>query len=202
MVRFRAGWWRKAPGDAKIFANASERGRSRMDLIERIDELQLLVEEAKAVPLSSSAVINRDEFLELLAQLKEAVPDEVRQARWMSRDRDELLARARKEAERIVTEAQEQRDRLLSRTEIVSAAHREAERITDEGKERSARMRIEAEDYIDQKLAAFEILLNKTLSTVARGREQLRGEVQGEGAPQSAADQSPFDAEEFDQAAF
>ena len=62
-----------------------------MDLIERIDELQLLVEEAKSVPLSSSAVINRDEFLELLAQLKEAVPDEVRQARWMSRDRDELL---------------------------------------------------------------------------------------------------------------
>src|SRR5688500_565493 len=147
-----------------------------MDLIERIDELQLLIEEAKAVPLSSSAVINRDEFLELLAQLKESVPDEVRQARWMSRDRDELLARARKEAERIVTEAHEQRDRLLSRTEIVSAAHREAERITDEGKERSARMRIEAEDYIDQKLAAFEILLNKTLATVNRGREQLRGD--------------------------
>ena len=172
-----------------------------MDLIERIDELQLLVEEAKAVPLSSSAVINRDEFLELLAQLKEAVPDEVRQARWMSRDRDELLARARKEAERIVTEAQEQRDRLLSRTEIVSAAHREGERITDEGKERSARMRIEAEDYIDQKLAAFEILLNKTLATVSRGREQLRGQP-GDEVVDPTADQSPFDAEELDQAAF
>src|SRR5688572_24361725 len=147
-----------------------------MDLIERIDELQLLVEEAKAVPLSSSAVINRDEFLELLAQLKETVPEEVRQARWMSRDRDELLERARKEAERIVTEAQEQRDRLLSRTEIVSAAQREGERIIDEGKERAAKLRVEAEDYIDQKLAAFEILLHKTLGTVGRGREQLRGE--------------------------
>jgi cell division septum initiation protein DivIVA len=173
-----------------------------MDLIERIDELQLLIEEAKAVPLSSSAVINRDEFLELLAQLKESVPDEVRQARWMSRDRDELLARARKEAERIVTEAQEQRDRLLSRTEIVSAAHREAERITDEGKERSARMRIEAEDYIDQKLAAFEILLNKTLATVNRGREQLRGEPAKPEVGEVTGDQSPFDAEELDQAAF
>jgi hypothetical protein len=171
-----------------------------MDLIERVDELQLLVEEAKAVPLSSSAVINRDEFLELLAQLKEEVPEEVRQARWMSRDRDELLARARKEAERIVTEAQEQRDRLLSRTEIISAAHREAERIVDLGKERAAKLRIEAEDYIDQKLAAFEILLNKTTATVARGREQLRGEV---GTKHEVTEQPqerevvPFDAEEL-----
>ncbi|HEX2296108.1 MAG TPA: ATPase, partial [Actinomycetota bacterium] len=69
-----------------------------MDLIERIDEMQVLIEEAKSVPLSSSVVINRDEFLEMLAQMKEEVPDEVRQARWMTRDRDELLSRARKEA--------------------------------------------------------------------------------------------------------
>ncbi|HYO61628.1 MAG TPA: ATPase, partial [Actinomycetota bacterium] len=107
-----------------------------MDLIERIDEMQVLIEEAKSVPLSSSVVINRDEFLEMLAQMKEEVPDEVRQARWMTRDRDELLSRARKEAERIVAEAREQRDRLLSRTEIVHAAEREAERIVDEAKER------------------------------------------------------------------
>src|SRR3990170_3979989 len=131
-----------------------------MDLIERIDELQVLIEEAKAVPLSSSAVITREEPLELLAQLKEEVPDEVRQARWMSRDRDELIARALKESERIITEAAEQRDRLLSRTEIVHAAQREAERLLDEARERCAQMRVEAEDYIDQKLAAFEILLN------------------------------------------
>jgi hypothetical protein len=156
-----------------------------MDLIERIDELQLLIEEAKAVPLSSSAVINRDEFLELLAQLKETVPEEVRQARWMARDRDELLARARKESERIITEAAEQRDRLLSRTEIVHAAQREAERLIDEAKERCAKMRVEAEDYIDQKLAAFEILLNKTLTTVGRGREQLRGERNTGAVPQN-----------------
>lgn len=145
-----------------------------MDLITRIEELQTMIEDAKAVPLSSSAVVNRDEVLELVAQLKAEVPDEIRQARWMSRDRDELLARARKEAERIIAEAREGRDRLLSRTEIVHAAQREGERIVDDAKERAAKIRLEAEDYVDQKLAAFEILLNKTLATVARGREQLR----------------------------
>jgi len=175
-----------------------------MDLIERVEELQVLVEEAKAVPLSSSAVINREEFLELLAQLKQEVPDEIRQARWMSRDRDELLGRARKEAERIIAEAREQRDRLLSRTEIVHAAEREAERITDDAKERAAKMRLEAEDYIDQKLAGFEILLNKTVATVERGRAQLQGEkhssvqmpaIEGHQPPP----EGPFDAAQLDQ---
>ncbi len=170
-----------------------------MDLIERIDELQALVEEAKAVPLSSSAVINRDEFLELLAQLKETVPEEVRRARWMARDRDELLGRARKEAERIITESAEQRDRLLSRTEIVHAAQREAERMQEEARERCARMRVEAEDYIDQKLAAFEILLTKTLTVVGRGREQLQGDAQTVTVPQEggASNGGPFDASEL-----
>ena len=169
-----------------------------MDLIERIDEMQVLIEEAKSVPLSSSVVINRDEFLEVLAHLKEEVPEEIRQARWMSRDRDELLERARKEAERILLESREQRDRLLSRTEIVHAAEREAERIIDEAKERAAKLRVEAEDYIDQKLAAFEILLTKTMGTVHRGREQLRGN-KGNGQParvdMPADNGMPFDAE-------
>lgn len=175
-----------------------------MDLIERIDELQVLIEESKSVPFSSSAVIDREELLELLAQLKQEVPDEVRQARWMSRDRDELLARARKEAERIVAESREQRDRLLSRSEIVNAAQRESERIIDDGKGRAARMRLEAEDYIDQKLAGFEILLNKTLATVARGREQMRGDTSRSVEPDDRPSESggPFDAQELSEPAF
>ena len=178
-----------------------------MDLIERIEELQVLVEEAKSVPLSSSAVFDRNEFLELLAQLKQEVPDEIRQARWMSRDRDELMERSRKEGERILAEAREQRDRLLSRTEVVNAANREAERIVYEAKERATKLRLEAEDYIDQKLAAFEILLNKTLTTVGKGREQLRGEparVEVTLSPEDdeeAPRKAPFDAAELGQPA-
>ena len=107
------------------------------------------------------------------------------------------MARGRKEAERIVVEAQEQRDRLLSRTEIVNAAHRDAERIVEEGKERAAKMRLEAEDYIDQKLAAFEILLSKTIGTVARGREQLRGDpAPPEDSQGPAPQEMPFNAED------
>lgn len=176
-----------------------------MDLIERIDELQALVEEAKSVPLSSSAVVDRPEFLELLAQMKQVVPEEIRQARWMTRDKEELMERARNEADRILQEAREQRDRLLSRTEIVHAAQREAEKIVNDSKDKATKLQLQAEDYIDQKLAAFEILLNKTLSTVGRGREQLRGEQKvevgvdnGPPPPAPSGPQSgPFDVSEL-----
>ena len=146
-----------------------------MDILERIDELQRLIEDAKAVPLSASAMVNRDEVLELIAAIKQEIPDDIRQARWVVRDREELLGRAQKEARRIVAEAQEQRDRLLARSEIIHAAEREGERIVDEATERARRIRSEAEDYADNKLAQFAVLLEKTLGTVARGREQLAG---------------------------
>jgi len=149
-----------------------------VDLIERIEEIQLLIEEARSVPLTSGALVNREELLELLAQLKAEVPGEIREARWMSRDRDELLERAKRDAQRLMVEAQEQRDRLLSRTEVVAAAEHEAGRIVDEARERAAKLKSEAEDYIDQKLASFELLLGKVLGTVARGRTQLKGDAE------------------------
>ncbi len=115
------------------------------------------------------------------------------------------MERARNEADRILQEAREQRDRLLSRTEIVHAAQREAEKIVNDSKDKATKLQLQAEDYIDQKLAAFEILLNKTLSTVGRGREQLRGEQKvevgvdnGPAPPTPSGPQSgPFDVSEL-----
>jgi cell division septum initiation protein DivIVA len=153
------------------------------------------MEDAKAVPFSASAVVDREHWLELLAQLKREIPDEVRQARWLNRDKDELLERARKESEHMLAEAREQRDRLLSRTEIVQGAQAEADQIVADAKKRAIKMRLEAEDYIDQKLAAFEILLTKTLETVTRGREKLRPDRQP--SVTMLRDGRPFDAAEL-----
>jgi regulator of protease activity HflC (stomatin/prohibitin superfamily) len=183
-----------------------EKKAKPMDLIERIEDLRVLVEGAKAVPLSASAVINRDEFLELLAQLKQGIPDEVRRARWMLRDREEFISRARKEAQRIIADARDQRGRLLSRTEIMAAADRESERIMEEANERATRMRLEAEDYIDQKLAAFEIFLNKTQATVKRGRSKLRATNRSSVEMPIASEmepppEGPFDADELNRRA-
>ena len=88
-----------------------------------------------------------------------------------------MLANARAEAESILEQARSERENLLSSTEIVGAARNEADRIRDEAREDARRLRLEADDYVDAQLAKFEILLQKTLATVERGRENLRGRL-------------------------
>lgn len=169
-----------------------------MDLIERIEELQVLIEEAKAVPLSASAVVNRDEILELLAELKQELPDEVRQARWVVRDRDELMDRARKEAERLVEQARAERSRLLDESDLVRAARQEAAGLVEEARSKAAELRRQAQDYVDTKLAAFENLLNRTLGSVVRGREQLRDVSAAEAdSAEGSRRPPPFNVEEL-----
>jgi vacuolar-type H+-ATPase subunit H len=160
-----------------------------MDLTARLQQLEDLVREAKSMPLSSSALVNRDEVLELIQEMKETLPEEIKQARWVVKDREELLGKARAEGEHIVAEAEEEQLRMARREEIVSRAKEEAERIVQEAEEDGRKMRLESEDYVDAKLAQFEIALRKiqeearssarqvgkTLDQIELGRQKLRG---------------------------
>ncbi len=124
-------------------------GRALMDLAARLEQLEELIREAKSMPLSSSVLVNREEVLELIAEMKEAMPEEIKQARWIVRDREELLAKAREEGERIVEQAHEEQLRMARKEEIVARATTEADRVVSEGEERARAMRAEAEDYVD-----------------------------------------------------
>jgi vacuolar-type H+-ATPase subunit H len=152
------------------------------------DELAAVIEEiraAKPVPFSTSAMVNRQSLVERLEEVRGNLPLEIQQAQVVFADREDVLTRTREEAEAILRDAHAERDRLLARTEIVSAASREAERIIDDAKVRAREIRMEAEDYVDAKLANFEIVLQKTLAAVGRGRESLRGRLES-GGPESA----------------
>jgi hypothetical protein len=179
-----------------------------VDLAARIQQLEDLVREAKSMPLSSSALVNREEVLELIAAMKETLPEEIKQARWVVKDREELLGKARGEGERIVAEAREEQLRLARKEEVVSRAREEAERILAEADEDARRVRLEAEDYVDSKLAQFEIALRRiqeesqaaarqlarTLDQVELGREKLRGEPMTEAEQRLAPREEPEEA--------
>ena len=179
-----------------------------MDLAGRLQQLEEMVKEAKSMPLSSSALLNRDEVLEMLQEMQETLPDEIKQARWIVKDREELLGKARHEAERIVEQAHEDQLRMARKEEIVQRAKDEADRIVAEAEQQALDARAEAERYVDAKLAQFEIALRrileesqttsraltKTLDQVEVGRDRLR-------APTTAAEQefgSDPDAQLFD----
>lgn len=158
---------------------------SPMDLEGKLAQLERMIAEAKAVPLSSSIMLNKAEVEGLVADLHSSMPEELRQARWVVKERGDVLEAARGEAQRIIEEARSERARLIARTEVVQAANHEAERIVEDARERARQIRLEAEDYVDAKLANFEVVLQKTLGAVERGREKLRGRLD---ADQLAAD--------------
>jgi len=133
-----------------------------------------VVNMAKAMPLSASVLISRDEVIGLLTAALEKLPDELRQARWLLREREEFLAERAREAEALMEEVRVQAERMVSRTEIVRQSNQVAQRILDDANEESRRMRHEAEDYCDQKLAGMEIVLERIMRTVQSGREKLQ----------------------------
>lgn len=148
-----------------------------MDVMEELEALIEEIRNAKNVPFSASAMVDRKGLIDRLEALRQAAPEELKQARWLMRDREELLSRSQKESERMMVEAQSERDRMVARTEIVAAANREADKIIEEAKGRAREIRMEAEDYVDAKLASFEVVLQKTLTAVEKGRESLRGRL-------------------------
>ncbi len=141
------------------------------------------------MPMSSSAVVNRAELLGIVGQLEAALPQALAASDQVYSDRESVLDDARKEAERIVVEAQIQRDQLVSETDVHQLAKRDADRLRAEADREASALRKETDEYVDQRLASFEITLNKTLEAVARGRERLHGRS---GLDQPANDDEPF----------
>ena len=146
-----------------------------MDVHAKLAEIRRVVEQARSMPMSASAVVNRAELLELLDELKNEMGDAFSQADRVLRERDDLVAEGRREAERIVADARNEHDRLVSDTELFRGAQRRADEVLAQAEVEADSLRKETDDYVDAKLANFEITLERTLEAVHRGRERLAG---------------------------
>ncbi|CAM5255413.1 MULTISPECIES: ATP synthase F0 subunit B [Streptomyces] len=146
-----------------------------MDVQKKLDEIVSAVSGARGMPMSASCVINRAELLALLEEVRQALPGSLAQAQELIGDREQMVEQARLEAERIIENAHAQRGSLISDTEIARRSQAEADRILAEARKEAEEIRAEADDYVDSKLANFEVVLTKTLGSVGRGREKLLG---------------------------
>lgn len=143
-----------------------------------LDRLTTLVKDARSLPMSASCVVNRSEVLGLLADLRRALPDALGRASEVLGDREGVVADGRAEAERLLESARAEQRQLVSKTAVHKAAQAEARRVLEEAQQQSDAMRLEVEEYVDSKLANFEVVLSKTLSAVHRGRARLHGETE------------------------
>lgn len=132
-----------------------------------------LVEGAPGIPMSASVRVNRDELLDLLEEAQARLPEEIRSARWLLKEREEFRHKTRREAEELIAEAKSRVAQMVQRTEVVKAAEARARHIIEEAETTSRRMRRETEDFCDQRLASFENVLAKVQKSVASGRQRL-----------------------------
>jgi cell division septum initiation protein DivIVA len=146
-----------------------------VDVHDKLDEVTAIVEQARSMPMSASCIVNRGEVLGLLEEIRSLLPEEFRHAQMLLADRESVVDEGRREAARLIGIAEEERIAMTSETEVVSEARRQAERIRAEAADEARTMRAEVDDYVDTKLANFEVVLEKTLGAVHRGREKLGG---------------------------
>ena len=147
-----------------------------------------IIATAPSVPLSSTPRIDRDEIIEILEDALERLPEEIRQARWMLKERQEFLDKTKREADELLTAARQQAERMVQRTDVVRAAESRARQVVEAAEDESRRLRNETEDFLDQRLASFEILIDRLQKTVANGRQRLSIGMHEQPEPQERDD--------------
>ncbi|MGM0367437.1 MAG: ATPase [Actinomycetota bacterium] len=145
-----------------------------MDALEIVDKIEELVDKSKKIPFSSNVVVSENEIYDLIDELRSILPEELKQARWIVKEREGMIEEAKRQSARITKEAEERAQVLVSESEVLKKANKKSEELMSMVEAKARTIRLEAEDYADEKLANLEAVLHKLLSAVEKGREQFK----------------------------
>lgn len=143
------------------------------DILDIVDDLIVHLHEAKMMPLSSNALVDREVFLSRLETLRASLPDELRAARWMVREREAFISRTNEKAREIIDKAREEADALVAESNIVAEAVEEANILVRRAEGDARRLRLETEDEIERELQKLEHMLVELTSRVQGTRAEL-----------------------------
>lgn len=145
-----------------------------MDALELIDKLEEIVSKGRKIPFSSNFIVNENEIYDTLDELRNVLPEEFKQARWIVKERESMLEEAKRQSSRIIKEAEEKADALLNESEIIKSALKRSEEVMSISEAKARTVRLDAEDFADEKMASLEAVLYKILSAIEKGREQFK----------------------------
>lgn len=148
-----------------------------MDIMVLIDKLEDLIATGRKMPFTSNVIVNETKIFEIIDEIRATLPEELKQARWIVKERQDMLDEAEKEANHILEEAREQAKQMALDTEVFKMAEKQATEIIEAAKAREKEIRLGAEDYADEMLANLEVNLGKLLTAVQRGRDRLQGKI-------------------------
>jgi vacuolar-type H+-ATPase subunit H len=153
-----------------------------MDIFARLDKIEDFIANSKRVPLSSSVMVNEAEFYDLLDDIRATLPNELKQARLISKDRERILSEAQKKEEEMLERAEKRAQDMVQDTEIVKEAELERDHMIDDAQEEARKIIYDAEDVADRIFGELEASLievkdstDEILNRVGTWREKLRG---------------------------
>ncbi len=169
-----------------------------MDILHLVDRLEELFNESRPIWFTNNVIVDEDRMLDIIDQMRVAIPDQVKQAEKLLAERDKLLAQAQEEANRTIQLAQNKSEGLLERDSIVEAAQARAEQIIEQAHQDAEATRIEADNYVLETLTNLEIEMERVINQVRNGiralqhtQQQQQSQVPAPNAPFTAADDTP-----------
>lgn len=148
-----------------------------MDILHLVDRLEELLNQSRPLPFTHNVMVDEDRMLDIIDQMRVAVPDEVKKAQQLLAQRDRILAQAQEEATRTLAIAREKSDQLLERDAIVQAAQVRADQVVHQARIDIDKERQEADQYIVDSLSRLEMELERTITQVRNGIATLQRET-------------------------
>jgi len=156
-----------------------------MDILQLIDRLEELFNESKSIPLTRNVMVDEDRMLDIIDQMRIAIPEEVKKAQQLLGQRDRVLAQAQEEANRTLELARQKADQLVSKEMVAQEASRRAEQILAQARTDAENVRIDADDYVLDSLNQLQAELERITNQVANGIRTVKDE-QSRRTPASA----------------
>lgn len=151
---------------------------NQMEALNLLDRLESLVSGGARVPLTSRSIVDEQEFIDLLDQIRASIPEEVRQAKRVSQEREKVILQAQSEADKIINTARDQAETLLQENELVRQAHEQANAYVQDALARAEEVRRGADEYALAALDELEQHLTRLLATIRKGKATLERSLQ------------------------
>ena len=147
-----------------------------MDILQLIDRLEELFNESKSIPLTRNVMVDEDRMLDIIDQMRIAIPEEVKKAQQLLGQRDRVLAQAQEEANRTLDLARQKADQLTSKETVVQEAQRRTEQILAQARADADNTRADADDYVMRSLTQLQAELERISNQVANGVRVVQDE--------------------------
>jgi hypothetical protein len=153
-----------------------------MDILQLIDRLEELFNDAKAVPFTHNVVVDEDRMLELIDQMRIAIPEEVKKAQQVMAQRDRVMAQAQEEANRTLQLSRDKAEQMIERDIIVQEAQRRAEQILSQARNEAEVTRVDADNYVVDTLMQLQDQISKMGNQVSNGIRMVQEEQMKKGS--------------------